>query len=126
MLLRLQQVLGFLELRVTLVPRILESEVKAGNREHLEVVEPRNLALVALVEQKPPGLRLRLHLVAAVEDLVEAPVLRDPVLLAVQLAGLDHDGVEVLEVRYELRVPGLDEPARRAPSTPPATGGLHD
>src|SRR5207249_4949116 len=27
--------------------------------------------------------------------------------------GLDHEGVQVLEVRDELRVPGLDEPAGR-------------
>ena len=48
-----------------------------------------------------------------VEDRVEAPVVRDPVLLAVVLAGLDHERVQVLEVRDQRGVPRLDEAARR-------------
>src|SRR5262249_56526154 len=76
LLLRLEQVLRLLELRVRLVPRILEAEVEAGDGEHVEVVEPRDLALVSVVEDEAPRLRLRLDLVAAVKDRVEAPVVR--------------------------------------------------
>src|SRR5207247_9698742 len=76
----------------------------------------------ALVAQQTPGLRLRLHLVAAVEDRVAAPVVRDSVLLALVLAGLDHVRVQVLEVRDQRRVPGLDEAAGREVLDPADVG----
>ena len=111
---------GLLELRVGLVPRVLETEVQAGHRQHgAGVVVPGDLALVALVEQQAPGARLRLHLVRAVEDRVVAPVLRDPVLLSLVLTRLDHQRVQVLEVRDELRVPGLHEAALGEVPHPP-------
>ena len=53
LLLRREELLGLLELRVGLVPRILDAEVKAGDDEHAEVVEPGDLALVAVVEEQP-------------------------------------------------------------------------
>ena len=96
-----------------LVPRVLEAEVQTGDREHVQVVEPRDLALVAVVEDEAPRVRLRLHLVGAVEDRVEAPVVRDAVLLPAVLARLDHERVQVLEVRDQRRIPRLHEPARR-------------
>ena len=112
MLLGDEKILGLLELSVRLVPGVFEALVEAGDGEVLDrIVEPRDLAFVALVPQKVPGALLRLHLVAAVQDRVEPPVVGDPVLLAVVLASLDHELVQVLEVRDQLRVPGLDEAA---------------
>ena len=95
------------------MPRPRHLEVEPSRDEHEEVVEPRDLALVAVVEEQTPRFGLRVDLVAAVEDRVEAPVVGDPVLLPAELAGLDHERVQVLEVRDQLRVPRLDEAALR-------------
>ena len=46
----------------------------------------------------------------------------DAVLLALVLAGLDHERVQVLEVRDQIRVPGLDEAARREVLDPADVG----
>ena len=108
-----EQFLRSLQLGGGLLPGILDSQVVAGNDEHVEVVPPGDLARVALVQQEAPRELLGLHLVGSVEERVEAPVGRDPVLLALVLAGFDHVRVEVLEVGDQLRIPRLDEATLR-------------
>ena len=110
MLLRLEQVLRALQLRVGLVVRHLEAEVVAGPHERVQIVEPRDLPLVALVEQEPPRTRLRLHLVGAVEDRVEAPVGRMPHSFPPNCPALTMPGFRCLKFEISDGVQGWKKP----------------
>src|SRR6185436_4314963 len=102
-----EEVLHLSELVIRHLPRVRDALIEPGDHEHLERVDPRELAAIPGVEQQRPGVLLWCHLVGPVQGRDEPPVLHDEVLLAVELTELLELGVEVGEVRDQRRVPRL-------------------
>ena len=108
-LLRDQEVTLLRELIVGHRPGIRDPVVIAGDHEHLQRVDPRDPLRVAGVPQQAPGILGRLHVVRVVHRSDVAPVLRDEVLLPVDLPELLEERAQLRVVLDQRRVPRLDE-----------------